>query len=418
MSTRKTAALFVAILAAALVVLVTMVGLLVQFQVSAAQSTAWRALIVSLGGAGVSLCVVAIVHLSLLAVRNSEASRRERLVTAWTEIWSEVAVGGPTPALPEGESEIPSQAAALVIQDVSGEGASRIRGALLATGLVAADIAEAAAALQSQHGRATPALERLAWIAAPEALPVFQRAVAVSDPRAARAALLGAARVLAAQERPEELGDVVVRIFEGYIYFAPDQAGARAYMTSVLVAAGPHLVWLCAAVLSNTLPSVAHAAALDALSMAQSPEAKEIATEMLLVGTDDETKAAALRTLARIGQVPASAVEAVRGACAHDHPGVRVQAAHALVGTGATVAVPVLWQLLGDTSFEVRFASAEALRRLGSIGQETLRRAATSHPDAYARGIASMVDSQPRAEGLVVAPRSHARVPHAHGMKA
>lgn len=412
------AALFVAILAAALTVLITMVGLLVQFQVGAQQATVWRALVVSLGGAGIALSVVAIVHLSLLAVRHTSLNRRERLLTAWTELWSEVAVGGPTPALPEGESDIPSQAAALVLQDVTGEGASRIRGALLATGLVAADIAEASVALQSRLGRATPALERLAWIAAPEALPVFQRAVAVSDPRAARAALLGASRVLAAQERPEEFGDQVVRIFEGYIYFAPDQAGARAYMTSVMVAAGPHLVWLCAAVLSNTLPSVAHAAALDALSMAQSPEAKEIATEMLLVGTDDETRAAALRTLARIGQVPASAVDAVLVASEDEHEGVRVQATHALVGTRASIAVPALWRLLGDRSFEVRLAAAEALRRMGLVGRETLRRAVESHPDAFARGIATMVDSQPRGEGLVVPLRSHARQPNASGIEA
>lgn len=412
------AALFVAILAASFVVLVTMVALLVQFQVGAAQATVWRALVLSLSGAGVALCVVAIVHLSLLAARHAAGGRRERLLAAWTEIWSEVAVGGPTPAIPEGESEIPSRAAALVLQDVTGEGASRIRGALLATGLVAADIAEASSALQSRMGRATPALERLAWVAAPEALMVFQRAVAVSDPRAARAALLGAARVLAAQDRPEEVGDTVVRIIEGYVYFAPDQAGARAYLTSVLVAAGPHLVWLCAAVLSNTLPGVAHAAALDALAMAQSPEAKEIATEMLLVGTDDETKAAALRTLARIGQVPASAISAVIAAGDDQHEGVRVQAAHALVGTGSRVALPALWHLLGDKSFEVRLASAEALRRLGKTGEEVLRRAASSHPDAYARGIAAMVDSQPRAQGPQVPLRSHPRSAHAQASEA
>ncbi len=239
-----------------------------------------------------------------------------------------------------------------------------------------------------------------------------------SATRGRRAALLGAARVLAAQDRPEEVGDTVVRIIEGYVYFAPDQAGARAYLTSVLVAAGPHLVWLCAAVLSNTLPGVAHAAALDALAMAQSPEVKEIATEMLLVVTDDETKAAALRTLARIGQVPASAISAVAAAGGDQHEGVRVQAAHALAGTGPKVALPALWHLLGDRSFEVRLAAAESLRRLGKTGEEVLRRAASSHPDAYARGIAAMVDSQPRAQGLQVPLRSHARPAHVQASEA
>lgn len=414
MSSRSLSALFIAMLAAASAVILTMITLLTQFQGSVTPTTTWGALALSLTGAGIALCLVAIVHLSFISAKRATAAKNSQVMTLWTQIWSDVALGRRLPVSPPLDSDLPLQAAAQVLQDVTGEAASRVRGALLATGLVAADIARAERAPRSLSGRPTAALERLAWIAAPEALPLFEKAAGVRDERASRAAVLGAIRVLAAQERPEPFGEAVLRVVAAHFVIARDASGARAYLSSALAAAGPHLVWLCARLLTSDVPNGAHAAALDTLVVAHSPEAKEIAAEMLLFGSEEEVKAAALRTLSKIGQVPASAIDAVVAATSDAYDGVRVQAAHALVGIRPEVALPALWRLLADRAFEVRLAAAEALRNLGRQGREELRRAATEHPDAFARGIAVMIGAQPSKTasrsappaGLIAAPEA------------
>lgn len=395
MGGRQLAALFVAMLGASTAVLVTMVALLLQFRANAGQAALWGSVLIALAGVGVALCLVATIHLTLIAARNNLPARRDRSVTTWARTWSDVASGAPMPELPAGEGAAMLQAAALVMQDVSGEGASRIRGALLATGLVRRDIALAQGAVRSRPGEAIAALERLAWIAAADALPLFLSVAASGEQRAARAALLGATRVLAAQDHPEEHGPDVVLTIEAYVASAPDPANVRSYVTSVLVAAAPHLVWLCSALLTRPLPDAVHAAALDALVSAHSPEAKQIAGEVLPAAARGESRAAALRTLTRIGQVPAAAVPTVVAATLDPEVGVRVQAVHALVGTEPSVALSALWGPLGDDAFEVRLAAAESLRRLGANGEQELLRAAVEHPDAFARDIAAAVAANP-----------------------
>ena len=106
--------------------------------------------------------------------------------------------------------------------------------------------------------------------------------------------------------------------------------------------------------------------------------------------------AAALRVLSHFGHVPGSAVSAVvASAEVGEGIGVRVNATHALVGVEPSVALPVLWRLLADASWEVRRAATDALVRLGARGVDVLRRAASAHQDRFARDVASMALATP-----------------------
>ena len=240
------------------------------------------------------------------------------------------------------------------------------------------------------RGPSTAALERLAWIAMPDAMPLFARAARSRDTRCARAALLGMARVLAKQADPQPFGEELVDAIQDHLATARDPAGTRTFLSTVLVAAGDHLAWLCARTLRRRQHEVAHVAALEAIGLSHRPEALELATETLLGATEDETLAAALRALWRVGHVPEEAHDAVIEAADAAHMGTRVQAAYALTWLPPDRALPTLWTLLGDRAWEVRRAAAQTLARSGAPGLSTLRRAAASHPDRYARDIAPL----------------------------
>lgn len=390
MSGAGLAPLFVAILVVAAAVGATMFAMLVWFVAGQGTAGAWRSLVVALTVAGVGLGAVAIVHLALVAVRHESTRRRERRVHEWTGAWAEVASGGRVPFVPPEARPVASEAAARVIQQLAGEGAKRVRAGLATSGVLPAELASAARGIGVPRSRSTAALERLAWIATPDALPLFACAARGPDVRSARAALLGMARVLAEQHLPDPVGRELVSAIEDHLASAPDPAGLRTFLSTVLLATGDHLSWLCARLLRRSEPEVAHVAALEAIGLSHRPEALELATEALLGATEDETAAAALRALARVGHVPENAHHAVLEATESAHLGTRVQAAHALVWLPPEVALPALWTLLGDTAWEVRRAAAQALARSGPPGEAELRRAAASHPDRFARDIAGI----------------------------
>jgi len=208
------------------------------------------------------------------------------------------------------------------------------------------------------RGPSTAALERLAWIAMPDAMPLFARAARSRDTRCARAALLGMARVLAKQADPQLFGEELVDAIQDHLATARDPAGTRTFLSTVLVAAGDHLAWLCARTLRRRQHEVAHVAALEAIGLSHRPEALELATETLLGATEDETLAAALRALWRVGHVPEEAHDAVIEDADAAHMGTRVQAAYALTWLPPDRALPTLWTLLGDRAWEVRRAAA------------------------------------------------------------
>ncbi len=388
MSQPRLAALFLAVLAAGTAVLVTMVALLVQFR-GADQAAVWRSLVVALGGVGIALSVVGLVHLSLISARRAVAARQESLVAAWLQVWSAVAAGATAPGVKPELEVAAATAAASILQELTGDSAARVRDALRQSGLTAAELRRARRGISSGSHSAVEALERLAWIADPQALPLFDSAV-TKGPRAARAALLGAMRVLAEQDRPDQAADVIVDMVERYLGGLRDPEGGRPFLTAALLASGAHLGRVCTLLMTPGRHEVARTAAIEAVCRSHRPEAGELVGNALLRGLEGETKAAALRGLARIGLVDRSTARVVVDATSDDSVAIRVNAAHALTGVDPELALPALWECLADRAWEVRLAASDTLLRYGSAGEGLLRRAVVDHPDRYARDVASM----------------------------
>jgi HEAT repeat protein len=110
-----------------------------------------------------------------------------------------------------------------------------------------------------------------------------------------------------------------------------------------------------------------------------------------LADPEPELRAAALRALSQIGILPAGHEPSVAAALSDDVEFVRVQAARTAMLLPVEVAEPELWRLLGDQSWWVRRAAANALFRLGTDGPSVLERAGRNHPDRFARHMALQV---------------------------
>jgi HEAT repeat protein len=70
---------------------------------------------------------------------------------------------------------------------------------------------------------------------------------------------------------------------------------------------------------------------------------------------------------------------------------LRVQASRTALLLPRELARPALWDRLGDESWWVRRAAAQALLSLGSDGPRLLQSAGTGHPDRFARHMAVQV---------------------------
>jgi HEAT repeat protein len=106
---------------------------------------------------------------------------------------------------------------------------------------------------------------------------------------------------------------------------------------------------------------------------------------------EPEVRAAALRTLGRMGFLPPTAEPAVGEALLDPIEFVRIQATRTSLLLPRETARPALWNLLGDHSWWVRRAAAQALLRLGVEGPRLLQSAGTGHPDRFARHMAVQV---------------------------
>lgn len=388
MSQPRLAALFLAVLAAGTAVLLSMIALLVQFR-GADQAAVWRSLVIALGGVGIALSVVGLVHLSLISARRAVAARNEALVADWLQVWSAVAAGAKAPSIPAQREIVAAKAAAAVLQELTGESARSVRGALRAQGLVEAELRRAWRGVGSASPAAIEALERLAWIADSEALELFESAV-TKGVRPARAALLGVMRVLAEQDRPDQVVNLAVDMIERYLPGVRDPQGVRPFLQAALMASGNHLGRLCTCLMEHGRHEVARTAAIEAVCRSHRPEAGELVGNALLRGLEGETKAAALRGLALIGLIDDAVAGAVVDATRDDSMAIRVNAVHALGGVQRKLALAALWDCLADPAWEVRLAASDTLLRYGPAGETLLREAVVAHEDRYARDIASM----------------------------
>lgn len=107
-----------------------------------------------------------------------------------------------------------------------------------------------------------------------------------------------------------------------------------------------------------------------------------------LAHPDPELKAAALRALLRLGYPPDGHEAAVLEALDSPQEFLRIHAVRLLPLLSPAFAEGELWKRLGDPSFYVRRAAAEALAQTRPA---LLEHAAAEHPDRYGRDMAAQV---------------------------
>jgi HEAT repeat protein len=107
-----------------------------------------------------------------------------------------------------------------------------------------------------------------------------------------------------------------------------------------------------------------------------------------LTHPDDEVRAAALRAVSRLGFLPVSSRGIVISALADDVDFIRIHAVAAARLLPRPHAFAFLIDRLGDSSWWVRRAAADALVSLGPAGLAQLGRAAREHQDRFARDMA------------------------------
>ncbi len=104
---------------------------------------------------------------------------------------------------------------------------------------------------------------------------------------------------------------------------------------------------------------------------------------------DDEVRAAALRAVSRLGFLSESSRGAVVSALTDEVDFIRIHAAAAARLLPRPHALALLADSLGDRSWWVRRAAADALVSLGPAGLAQLGRAAHEHEDRFARDMAA-----------------------------
>ncbi len=230
-------------------------------------------------------------------------------------------------------------------------------------------------------------LEALAKARLPEFLPDVLHLVGHSEPALRVAAARTAARILAATppgSAREDGAAAFAQTLRRHRLPAGVVEEALLLVEDAAAAVGPHLLHG---------PEATEASIRAGLEMVGRRKLIGFAEEASgFVGHHDpEVRAAALRTLFRVGFVPPRAEGAVLDATADAVAFVRVNACRAARLVRGDAAPGVLWDRLADPSWWVRRAAAESLAAMGHRGAEVLARAAREHPDRYGRDMAAQV---------------------------
>jgi len=340
---------------------------------------------VLVGGVAVTAAVLAMLTGYILAYHAMSLSRDRRSrqrIQMWTERWIKALFGeGPFPQAPLSRE---AQEAALSLRELLGGD----EGMELAARLESAGVGQSLVRRlgSRRHTVRLQALEALARARLPTAFAAVNHLLNHPQPAVRLMAGRAAARTIATWNGPAREA--------GVISFADSLARAdlpAGVVTEVLILLQDAAAAVIARLMADPkLSALTTRACLDAVGRLGLVQlAYEVGSRT--THTDAEVRAAALRALGRLRRVPARARDAVVIALADDTEFVRIQAARAAAFVPAENAVTALYESLSDPSWWVRRASAESLLGRGEWGVSSLQKAATSHPDRYARDMAAQV---------------------------
>jgi hypothetical protein len=341
------------------------------------------ALIASVAVTAAALVMLTIYILGFHALSMARERRSTERLEMWIERWVRALYDGDEP--PAAPLSRDAQQAGLELRELLKGQEGQDLAALLEASGVGHSLLH-----QLESHRLTVRLEALDGLARARLSSAFAGVLShLDDPRTA--VRLMAARACArtlAEWTPGPGRDQAVAAFVARLHRADLPSGAAGETLQLLEGVAP-------AVLSRLLRQVEPSALLlkGALNATGRLGLADMADAVVprITHPDREVRAAALRALSRFRRVPAGARDALVIALNDDTEYVRVQAARAAGRLPQRLAIPLLSDSLGDPSWWVRRASAEALLQVGGRGVAGLRRAARKHPDRFARDMSAQV---------------------------
>lgn len=233
------------------------------------------------------------------------------------------------------------------------------------------------------------ALESLAKARLAQSVEPLLRLLDDREPAVRLMALRSLARSLARMPEGPRYDRAVLGMAEA-VMTSPIPPGAVEEAMLLLEAAAPRVLGIVLATAPGDQRAGLVARAIDAVGRLKLLGLSEDVAAHV-ADPDPEVRAAALRALGRLGILPSSAAAGVAQAMGDAVEFVRVQACRTAMLLPAKVARPALWRGLGDESWWVRRAAAQAFLGLGVGGPDLLQRASRTHPDRYARQMALQV---------------------------
>ena len=336
-----------------------------------------------LGAVGSTAAALVLLTTYVLAYQHvstrHELQRGERR-RAWVARWLRVLDGSEAP--PTGTLKAEAVEALLALREtLRGSDSTRVAELLERHGAV---VTLERTAAHGRKNRRLDAIVALSNARIPSSLPTLVAGVADGDRVISVASARAAARTLA---RIEDLFDrdrgaaALARAMD-------DAALPYGIVEEVVVLSEEAATSLIQVLLLRERPRPATVrAAIDGIGRLQLLVFSEEVVRFLR-DPDDEVRAAALRAVGRLGFLPEASQGIVIASLTDDVDFVRIHAAAAARFLPRPQALSFLSDRLGDRSWWVRRAAADALVALGPAGLAALGRAARSHPDRFARDIA------------------------------